>query len=87
MSSYLGLGRGGAVTCRLGQSPHQSPSRLPPDPCSSDPDPSLLALLEGTPCPEEGLLGLLGFSLPPRQAQAQAQAQGCLPGSSTWKSG
>lgn len=70
---------GRAVTRRLGQSGHQSPSRLPCDPCSSDPDPSLLALPKGTPCPERGFLGLLGFRLPPRQTQAQ----GCLPGSST----
>lgn len=74
-----GPGKGWAVPRRLGQSGHQSPSRLPCDPCSSDPDPSLLALPTGTPCPEGGFLGLLGFRLPP----SQAQAQGCLPGSST----
>lgn len=56
MSSYLGLGRGGAVTHKLGQSPHQSPSRLPCDPCRSD--------CPQVPPAQRGLLGLLGFSLP-----------------------
>lgn len=49
---FPGPGKGRTVTCRLGQSRHQSPSRLPCDPCISDPDPSLLALPKGTPCPE-----------------------------------